>query len=334
MKLSPLLLALALLGGCQRPPPADAPAVLPAASVQARAVATQAHPQTRLLTGIVRPYARATVAARVMGTVTKDRLAVGLEVQAGEFLVQLDAGEITAQFEQAQAALALAQRNYDRETSLAAKGAAAADHVRLAADQLRIARARVDEAEVMVAYTTVSAPFAGVITADLVNLGDLATLGQPLFSIEGHDQLRAEVPVPESFATLPTDSPIVIELAGHLVTGRLVEMSPAADAATRTRLAKIALPADSGARSGQFARAYWPNGNAIMFSIPRAALQTHGQLERVFVIADGRAHLRLVRSGAALGDEVQIFSGLSAGETVIVNPPADLRDGQLVRVTP
>lgn len=334
MKLSPFLLSVALLGGCQRPPPSEVPVTLPLATVHTHPVETQSRPQTRLLSGIVRPYEHATVAARVMGTVSHDRLAVGLAVQSGDVLVQITAGEIAAQLEQAQAALALAQRNYDREATLAEKGAAAADSVRFAADHLRIARARLDESAAMAAYATVVAPFTGVITEDLINVGDLATVGQPLFTIEGRQHLRVEVPVPETFAPLPLETNISAELDGQLVIGRLVEMSPAADTASRTRLAKIALPEESSARSGQFARIYWPIGTENLLSIPRAALQRFGQLERVFVVTEGRAHLRLVRSGATLSDNVQIFSGLTAGESVVVNPPAELRDGQPVRVSP
>lgn len=334
MKFSPLILALAVFAGCSRHDPAGGATELPAVAVRTAPVVAQTRPQTRIVTGIVRPYNRATVAARVMGTVGAARLAVGQVVAAGEVLVRIDAGEIAAQLEQAQAALAQAERDYARETSLAEKGAAAAESVRFAADQMRIARARVTEAGAMAAYTKVVAPFDGVITEDFINIGDLATPGQPLFTIEGRDDLRAEVPVPESLATLPVGTAVRVELDGRSIEGRLAELSPSADAASRTRLARISLPAAAGARSGQFVRAFWPLGTETVLSAPRGALRDFGQMERVFVVVEGRAQLRIVRTGAAFGEDVQILSGLSAGETVIVNPPASLRDGQPLVLTP
>lgn len=334
MKLAPFLLAAGLLAGCGRPD-ATAPATaLPSLTVSLAPVTVAAHAQTRPVAGIVRPHDRATVAARVMGTVSTARLAVGQLVEAGEVLVQLSAGELTARLEAARAALAQAQRDHDREIALAEKGAAAAESVRLAADQLRLAQARLTEAESMVAYTQVAAPFAGVITEDLINAGDLAAPGQALFTVEATTNLQAEVPVPESLATLALGSPVTVQLDGHTLTGTLVELSPSADAASRTRLAKIALPDSAAVRSGQFARALWPNGTATVLSVPRTALQSFGQMERVFVNDHGHARLRLVRTGADLGESVQILAGLDAGECVVLDPPATLRDGQPLQVTP
>lgn len=334
MKPFPFALAAVLIAGCGRPEAAAPTAELPAAVVATAVVTSAARPQTRRVAGIVRPRDRAEVSARVMGPVSLARLAVGQRVQAGEVLVQIAAGEITAQLEQARAALVQAERDSARETALAEKGAASAESMRQAADQRRIAQARLTEALAMVGYTQIAAPFDGVITADLINTGDLATPGQHLFTLEADAHLRAEVPVPESLATIALGSPVVVQGDDQTLPGTLVELSPAADPTTRTRLAKIALPDDVGVRSGQFVRALWPVGTATVLSVPRSAVQIFGQIERVFVRADGRAQLRLVRTGAEHGDTVQILAGLEAGETVVLNPPPSLRDGQLLEATP
>lgn len=333
MKLLSLVLAAGLIAGCSRHESAAPAAELPAAAVKVAPVSTASRPQTRIVAGIVRPHDRATVAARVMGTVGIARLAVGQHAKAGEVLVQINAGELTAQLEQARAALAQAERDYARENSLAEKGAAAAESVRLAADQLRIARARLAEAETVVSYTQIAAPFDGVITEDMINAGDLAAPGQSLFTIEANDNLQAEIPVPESLATLALGTPVEVQLDGQTLPGTLAELSPSADATSRTRLAKIALPTATEARSGQFVRALWPTGTETVLSVPPSAVQTFGQMERVFVSAHGKAQLRIVRTGANFGDAVQILSGLDAGETVVINPPANLRDGQPLEVT-
>jgi len=334
MKLLPLLLLAGLAAGCGRHAPASTAATPPAATVSSAKVAATAQPQTRVVAGIVRPHARAVVAARVMGTVVAANLAVGQPVKAGEVLVRIDADELNARLEQARAALAQAERDHTRETALAEKGAAAAESVRFTADQLRLARARLAEAEAVVGYMQIAAPFDGVITEDWINAGDLAAPGQPLFTVEGTSDLRAEVPVPESLASIAPGAAIAVQIDGQTHTGTLAELSPSADAASRTRLAKISLPAAAGIRSGQFARALWPLAVETILTVPQSAVQTFGQMERVFVIVNGRAQLRLVRTGAALGENVQILSGLDAGESVVRHPPANLRDGQPLVLQP
>jgi membrane fusion protein (multidrug efflux system) len=328
MKLIPLILLVGIAAGCSRHNSASPAEALPAVTVSTAVVEAVDRPQTRVVAGMVRPLERAAVAARVMGTVATADLAVGQQVKAGEVLVRVNAGELSAQLEQARAAVGQAERDYAREASLAEKGAAAAESVRFAADQLRLARARLAEAQAMVGYTQVAAPFDGVITEDWINAGDLAAPGQPLFTLEGTSDLRAEVPVPESLASIAIGTAIAVQIDGQTLAGTLVELSPSADAMSRTRLAKISLPASAGVRSGQFVRALWPLGPATMISAPQSAVQTFGQMERVFVVVNGRAQLRIVRTGAALGPSVQILSGLEAGESVVLNPPAHLRDGQ------
>ncbi|MFZ9682075.1 MAG: efflux RND transporter periplasmic adaptor subunit [Cephaloticoccus sp.] len=329
-----LALALAAVTGCSRPDATAPAAARPAIAVSTAPVRVVTQPQVRPVAGVVRPHDRALVAARVMGTVEAARLAVGQVVQASEVLVQIRATELGARLEQARAALAQAERDHARETALEAKGAAAAETVRATADRLRLARAAVAEAEALAGYATIRAPFAGVITEDLINAGDLAAPGQPLFTVEGSTNLRAEVPVPESLATLPVGTAVGLQLDETTLEGRLVELSPSADPTSRTRLAKIALPDGSAARSGQFIRALWPTGEATVLSVPATAVQAFGQMKRVYVAIDGRAQLRLVRTGAQSGDTIQILSGLDAGEAVVVAPPTQLRDGQPLQLQP
>ncbi|MBS0631683.1 MAG: efflux RND transporter periplasmic adaptor subunit [Verrucomicrobia bacterium] len=334
MKAALLLSVLALAAGCRRPEPVAPAATLPVLTVHTAAVRAAAEPRTQAVPGVVRPFARATVAARVMGGVESARLTVGQAVRAGEVLVRINADELTARREAARAALAQAEREHTREADLLGKGASTADALRLSLDQLHLAEAHVHEAEALLGYTAVTAPFDGVITEYLVRAGDLATPGQPLFTVEGTADLRAEVTVPESLPALPPGTAVRLELASGAVEGQLVELSPAADAASRTRLARIALPADTAARSGEFVRAAWPAGGATVLLVPASAVQSFGQMDRVFVVNHRHAQLRLVRPGATTGGETQILAGLDAGETVVVAPPAGLRDSQPLRTQP
>ena len=332
-----ILVAAALLfAGCSRH---ERPADPVPAAVNARAarVESAALPLTQTLTATIRPLERATLAARVMGSVTAADFTVGQTVKAGDLLLTLTAAEVPARLAQARAALAQAEREAAREAALVKQNATAADSALAAEDRRRIAAAAVTEAEALIAYTRVTAPFAGTITQKSVNSGDLATPGTPLLVLEATDRLRAEVQVPETFSTLPLGTAIFVELAPDTapVSANLVEFSAAADPSTRTRLAKLALPATSAARSGQFIRVLWPVGETTSRLIPSSALTHLGQMERVFVVgADNRAVLRLVKSGATRADRVEILAGLDDGERVIVAPPASIREGQTLAILP
>ena len=333
-----ILVATALLfAGCSRhdrPAAATMPAPV---NVRAARVEAVTLPLTQTLTATVRPLERATLAARVMGSVTAADFTVGQTVKAGDLLLTLTAAEIPARLAQARAALAQAEREAAREAALVKQNATAADSALAAEDRRRIAAAAVNEAEALLAYTRITAPFAGTITQKLVDSGDLAAPGTPLLVVEATDQLRAEIQVPEAFTALPLGTAILIQLAPDTapVSANLGEFSAAADPATRTRLAKLTLPAAPPARSGQFVRVLWPVGETTSLLIPSSALTAFGQMERVFVVgADNRAVLRLVKSGATRADRVEILAGLDDGERVIVAPPASLREGQTLAILP
>ena len=329
-----LVPALLLAGGCRRS--AESAPAGPATAIPVRValVTSTLAPQTQAVAGTVRPFARATVAAKVTGTVATTQLVVGQPVTAGDLLVTLQAGELGARVAQARAALAQAEREYEREHTLEAQGATTTDSVRAANDRRQQARAAADEAAAMLTYTQVAAPFSGVLTGEFVKPGDLAQPGTPLFEIEGLDHLRAEVQVPESLAFPAPGTTLQVMLGDTALTGKLAEFSPAADPASRTRLAKLDLPARSPALSGQFVRVLWPAADATTLTVPVSAVSVLGQMERVFVVAAGRAHLRLVKTGARTGARLEVAAGLDAGESVILGPSAALRDGQAVEITP
>jgi len=336
MKRLPALLASIpiLLAGCSRAVDSTAPDSLPAARVHTAVVVSTRISQTQAVAGTVRPFARATIAAKITGTVVSSKLVVGRAVSAGDLLVEINADELHARAEQAEAFLAQAEREYQRERKLETQGASTADAVSAADDRRRQAQAAVKEAATMLTYTQVAAPFSGVITGELVKPGDLATPGRGLFEIEGTDRLRAEVQVPESLSPPTLGSNLAIELGDTVIQGQLAEVSPAADSASRTRLAKIDLPASATVRSGQFVRVLWPVGNAPALTVPASAVSVLGQMERVFVVTAGHVQLRLVKTGARDDDRVEVAAGLDAGEVVVVSPPATLRDGQAVESQP
>ncbi len=335
-----LLLSFALLvtvTGCSKSaPPATANAsASPTAVVQVASVISVDQPILTELTGTVRPVRRATLAAKVMGTISEMPLGLGQRVKAGDLLLTISAAEITARVAQAQSQLNVVQRDLTRERELLALGASTTDTVRGLEDRFAMTAAMLREAETMLGYTELRAPFAGVIARKFVQAGDLAAPGQPLVELEGADAFHIEAGIPDSLAAhLVLGAAFLIEAPSDQTSfsAELAELSSAADLFAHTVLAKFTVPATITVRSGQFVRVHVATGTARALLVPNEALTRNGQIERVFVVVEGRAVLRLVKSGASHHGRVEILSGLSESEIVIVSPPAGLREGQKVEV--
>jgi RND family efflux transporter MFP subunit len=340
MKLVPsfLLLAAALAGCSRHASPESAAASLPAVQVRTTTVRAEDLATLNEVTGTVRPVQRAQLAAKVMGAIEELPVALGQRVRASDLLVKISAAEINARVVQARSQLNAARRDLDRERDLLAKGASTADLVRGLEDRFAGAEAMVREAEAMLGYATLRAPFDGVISRKFVNAGDLASPGFPLLEIEGTSDFQVEAGLPDSLAArLAVGAPLAVELpaAGLTFTGTLAELSSAADSGARTVTAKIAVPAGTAVRSGQFARVLVPGAAVRTLLVPAAAVSTLGQMERVFVVGgDHRAVLRFVKTGATRGDRIEILAGLDDGERLVVGAPASLREGQPLEILP
>lgn len=334
LTLATLSLAVLAASGCGRghDRPAGSAAAGKAVAVQVATVERRTTPRTVEVPGTVRPVDRATLAAKVMGTVDSVAISLGQRVRRGDVLLRISAAEIDARVTQAEARLEQVTRDFEREKGLLADGASTEAAVRSLESERRAAEAGVAEARTMLSYTQITAPFDGVISARPVNEGDLATPGVRLVEIEGTGRLRVETEVPESLGTIAPGTAVRVTVAGIEIPGTLAEISAAADAQSRTVFAKIDLPADAQVRSGQFARASFPAGQGEVLVVPASAISLFGQMERVFVIEEGRAALRLVRTGARHAESVEVLAGLDAGEKIVATVLPELRDGQAVEV--
>jgi RND family efflux transporter MFP subunit len=331
-----LSLLLFLLAGCARPEAARSAATLPPARVRLAQVQVENLPQLTDVTGTVRPVRHAVLAAKVMGAIAELPVALGQRVQAGEVLLKIYSADLAARLTQARAQFNVARRDLEREQDLLAKGASTAEQVRNLQDRFTGCEAAVHDAEVQVGYTEIRAPFEGAIARKMVQAGDLAAPGQPLLEVEGTADFEVEACIPDSFvAALTPGAPLDCEAGGVAFTGSLREISSTADAATRSIGVKIAVPAGTAVRSGQFTRVRVPGPLLRTLLVPAAAVSLSGQMERVFVLGEGhRAALHLVKTGAARGDRVEILSGLAAGDRIVLAPPAGLRDGQPLESQP
>jgi RND family efflux transporter MFP subunit len=307
---------------------------LPEAQVTVGTVEARTTVRTQALPGTVYPSDLAVIASKIMATIERVDVVIGEAVTEGQILIELDAGEIQAQVEQAEAALAQLERNYEREKGLLAQSATTAESVRTLEDEIRLARARLSEARIMQSYTQIRSPFDGLITSKEVRRGDLASPGVPLLTVEGKGSLEVHVDVPDSLMAVPYGDSVELQSGTDRYTGQLSEWSPAADPASRTRLAKLQLPLDSPLRSGQYVRVNWPAEEVRSLWIPASALSPMGQLERVFIVEDGTLELELIQTGMLQDAHVQVLAGLREGDRVVLSPSSQLRDGQPASILP
>jgi RND family efflux transporter MFP subunit len=189
----------------------------------------------------------------------------------------------------------------------------------------------------MLQYTEITAPFDGVVTRKLIEVGDLATPGKPLLEMENSSLLRFECQIPEALidrVQMGAELPVAIDAAGAALTGKVSEIAPSASAGSRTFLVKLDLPPAEKLRAGQFGRVSVPVRERPAVLVAEGAVVRRGQIESVFVIEESVARLRLVKTGRRHNGQVEVISGLSGGEKVASKDAHLLKDGAAVEVAP
>ncbi len=312
----------------------ESSAAPPVAAVKTSTVIEQTVPTLVEVVGTLQAVERASIAAKVTGSVTDVPVVLGSRVAKGDLLLKISAREIAAQLNQAQARFKQAERNLNREGKLLRKNATTAETVKSMQDQYDLAKAAVQEARTMLGYATITAPFSGVITRKNVHVGDLATPGTVLLRMENDQKLQAVCAVPESLVLQVHPGQtltVTIPTAGLTIDGKVAEIAPSADPVTRSAPVTIDLAYNDKLRTGQFSRVKLPGQAKISLFVPDGTVQPKGQMERVFVAADNKAHLRLVRTGMRQNGLTEIVSGLDPGETVISQNNEHLMDGQPIK---
>ena len=208
------------------------------------------------------------------------------------------------------------------------------------------ARSRVRQAQAAVSGAAISrrdarvlAPYDGIVTARHVHVGDLASPGTPLVSLEKSGAFQADLVLPEHHLqsvragqTMPVTIPALDGTQGSVaVEGIVKNIVPTADQRSRSFTVKVILPSDDRIRSGMFVRVSIPVGEGGMLLIPSSATVVQGQLTGFFMVDDASiAHFRLIRTGRSFGDQVEIISGLKPGTRYVTAPTEELMNGMKI----
>ena len=354
------------LAGCNSSEPSRPAAVQ---TVQARVVESwqQQAPVMVRATGTLHARQTAVISAQVVGRIQQVLVHEGDTVRAGQTLAALDDATLKASVDQAQAAVKVAEnqqaaaqtsaelaastlaryrqlqaqksvspQELDEVSRRAEASSAQVDALRAAAVE---AKAQESGARAMLAYTRVTAPFAGIVTARMADPGALASPGVPLLQLDSAGPLQLQATVDESALGAIRKGMkinVSIDAAPSLdPAGTVAEIVPAADPASHSFLVKIDLPPSSQLRAGMYATAAITTGNRTAIVAPRSAVVVRGSLPCAYVLdGNGIAQLRNVTLGAQEGNMVEILSGLSTGEKLVDDPGDRELAGKRIEVQP
>ncbi len=344
--LTPLVLGL-MLTACgsheDTAKTAAAPRVVQAPSIVVQLQDTPAYAPTP---GTVVAEESIKVASRLMGYIRNIAVVEGQSVKAGQRLFTIDPLDIEGAVEQARLglnqaedALKDAKADHDRYANLHKEEVVTRQqyekmrlNYEIAVSRAAQSKASLTTAQGQMRYATVAAPFAGVVTQKLANEGDIAAPGHPVLVLENPAKLQVQTTVPEAvFKGLTAGQTVDIEVDGQAapLKGRVARLSPAADPVTHTYLVKLNI--QTQAKSGAFARVLFPAGQTRSLRVPQTALQNRAGIEGVFVVdAKGIAQYRMVRTGREQQGQVEVLSGLSAGDRVVTGNATALNNGDQV----
>jgi multidrug efflux system membrane fusion protein len=296
---------------------------------------------------VVEAVKSSVIAAQVAGSITLLPIKVGDKVTAGQLLVRIDSrlasqqvSASQAQVAAAQAQLAAASEEYARKQrlyekkyiSLAALQRAESDY-KTAAAQSRAQLSQSGMASVQSGLHNITAPYAGIVSAVMSEVGDMALPGKPLLSLYDPSALRVLVNVPQSqLAALNknVNSRVLVEAANAAERELSVSqftLLPTVDPISNMVQLRLNLPPSVTSISpGMFARtmlAVTANVGQGQLYVPASAVIRRSELMAVYVVdSRGRPQLRQVRLGRTQGKRIEVFAGLQAGERVALDPIA------------
>lgn len=298
------------------------------------------------------------VASMLTGKVTSIAVQEGDYVKKGQLLLTIDARDLSQKASGASAGIRAAQmaassaaqnaqmanRTYQRYKNLydekvitkqefdqytTQKNVAALEYQRAQAG-VQQAQAGLGEVKVFQSYARVTAPVSGIVTQRTIDLGSTAIQGQPMLTIEAKDKggLKSEIVanIDESYLDkVKTGEEVSLEVNGKTYKRKITKVVKYIDPTTRTFKAKVDI---SGLTGGQFAKINIPVSKKDAITVPKYAVVQKGELTGVYVVdADNIISYRIVRIGKSYGDRVEVLSGLSDGDKIIISNLDKVTDG-------
>ncbi len=342
--------ALAALPGCRQSAAAGVVNPEPTKIVVALATAHQQNiTRTAEVQGALFPREQTVISAEVEGAIVKVAADFGDSVAAGQVLMRINPREYQlrldsadAALDQARARLQNSQAQYDRSVELHKAGLISAEQFDATEATMRVDQADAESAEKAAALarkklddTQIKAPFAGSVQKRMASLGEYVSVGEKLYELIATDPIKLDCAMPERYVAMArVGMPVSLTVdsrPGVIYTGVITRIAPALDEQTRTLKIEAEVKNPDGAlKPGFFAHVAMNLGQVRALTVPRSAVLRYAGVARVFVVEGGLARTREVTTGAVIGDQIEITSGLSAGDRVVTTDVDRLADGTAV----
>jgi membrane fusion protein (multidrug efflux system) len=334
------VLALILLAGCQPEEAAEGEADNEVAAIPVETVLPSRGTVKAMYTGTapIEAFADATVIAKVGGEVLAILAEEGDEVRRGQILARLDGDRLRLEKEQAEAQLRKLRGDYQRNVDIKDKGLISEGDFEKIRYEMEALQATFDLARLELDYTEIRAPIDGVVSERVIKLGNTIDVNAEVFKITSLEPLVSYLHVPErEYRRIDAGQPATIEvdaLAGVRFAATVARISPVVDPATGTF--KITIEVSDEERRlkpGMFGRVsivYDSRPNALL--IPRSAVIEEASESAVFVVVDGKAEKRHIRTCYAEAGSIEILDGLDEGDEVVVVGQTNLKSGSTVSI--
>lgn len=309
------------------------------------------------ISGQVEAGETAGISTRVMGYITMINVKVGDRVNKGQLLVAISNQDILAKRAQtdamiteADAAYKNAQRDFERYTNLYRQQSASAKELENVSLQYTSAKSRLESAKQMrnevnasLNYTRLTAPFSGVVTAKLADVGNMANPGMPILTLEQSGSYQVSAAVPENaISQIHQGSTAIISInaVNKTIKGKITQISQSSQFSGGQYIIKVQIPdpEKQGLFAGMYANVSIPvsetsgiKNDQVM--VPLSSIERKDALTGLYTVGNNNtALLRWVRLGKAEGDMVEVLSGLAANEQFIVNAEGRLFNGAAVQI--
>lgn len=323
-----LCLLLAVSVAQAAPPGANQPVPVKMMQVQAAAVSDSVTAAATL-----RPHESVILRPEIDGRIVSLSFNEGQMVKKGAVIVRLDDAEPRAAMAKNAADFKLAESRYRRNEELAAKGFISAQALDEARANLDVVRAQMQAAQVALDKAVIRAPFTALAGLRKVSPGAYVKKGDDIVELAAIDQLNLDVRVPEVYLPLvKIGQPVTVTvdaLPGQQFAGKVYAMEPVVDLATRGAVVRARIAnSSSKLKPGMFARVSADLGkrpNAVV--VPEQAVLPKGKQTFIYRVAEGKAMLTPVQLGSRNGGQVEVVSGLKAGDTIVVDGLLKLKPG-------
>lgn len=311
-------------------------------------VGEQELPEQYTSVGSITAERQINISSRISSYITELPVEEGEQVENGQVLAVLDHKELNNQISSARAAAKSAQavltdsiNDVGRFEALLAQGSISEAKVRkvrlqqaTAEENLKAAQAALALARSQSQYVQIRSPASGIVIRRHQSVGDLATPGVPLLAIETRDRLKFETFVAESqLANISVGDPVQLQIDNfeQTLSAEISQIVYAGDPVTRSYKTTLLLPGQTGLYSGMYGRATFTVGHSSNVTIPLSALVEKSGLQGVYVVdSDNHLRFRWLRIRRLWPDVVEIASGLDAGERIVTDVAAGIREGDRI----